>query len=124
MMASYNIDRKRVYLTGWTGGASFMARYGAERADRFAALSFVSGGARPQSACPGCKIPVQVMVGTNDTSTAGVRATRDYFRQCGHTVDYRQVRGRRGDLSGFLRRGGSLLIVDWLLKHYNRCGHW
>ena len=61
--AELPIDRRRVYVSGFSNGANFAARVGADRAGRIAAAAHSGGGlteVRPRS------VPTSVTVGSRD----------------------------------------------------------
>ena len=68
---TYNIDAKRIYVTGLSNGASMSYRLACERPDRIAAIAPVSGGLAQQM-MPSCAatshrpIPLFAIHGTND----------------------------------------------------------
>lgn len=65
LQAGLTIDRRRVYASGFSNGASFAARLAVERSDKLAAAAFSAGGlTSPQS--PARPVPTYVTVGTFD----------------------------------------------------------
>ncbi|HEX8119786.1 MAG TPA: PHB depolymerase family esterase [Solirubrobacteraceae bacterium] len=55
------IDRRRVYATGFSNGASFSARVGCDLAGRVAAIAPVAGSFKAQDACPRRRGPMPTL---------------------------------------------------------------
>lgn len=122
--ASYNIDLNRVYLTGWSGGATYMAEYAPRRTDRFAAFVFIAGGDYVNANCRSCKTPVKLIVGENDGLKPLVRRTRNFFQNCNHPVDYQELAGKGHNLAPWLQGGAANDVLDWMLGQSTTCGSW
>jgi polyhydroxybutyrate depolymerase len=60
------VDRNRIYLTGFSNGASMTFRMGIELPDRFAALAPVSGHCWHKDITPKRPVPMMFIVGTAD----------------------------------------------------------
>jgi len=60
------VDRNRIYLTGFSNGASMTFRMGIELADRFAAIAPVSGHCWNKNITPKRPVPMLFIVGTAD----------------------------------------------------------
>ena len=65
MGGQFQIDRQRVYASGFSNGAGFAARLAVERSDVFAAAAF-SAGALPAAQTPARPIPTWLTLGTLD----------------------------------------------------------
>lgn len=63
---SYNIDRAREYITGWSGGADFLGWYALDQASRFAAANFVVGGVPYFQGCPSRNLAAYFLMGSDD----------------------------------------------------------
>jgi polyhydroxybutyrate depolymerase len=66
--AQYHIDRKRVYVAGFSQGAGMTHLVGCAYADKFAAIAPVSGNI-PATCKPAQPIPMFLTFGTNDIAT-------------------------------------------------------
>ena len=64
---SYSIDPKRIYVTGFSNGASMTFRLGAELADRIAAIAPHSGTCWTEALSPAAAVSVCYLTGTSDT---------------------------------------------------------
>ncbi len=85
----YNVERNRIYLAGFSGGAYFLASYAPRHTDRFAGVLYMGGGSGQQDGCPPCKMPAFFLLGANDGShLSSSRDTEQFFRGCGHEVQY------------------------------------
>lgn len=65
--SSYSIDSRRIYVTGFSNGASMTFRLGAELADRVAAIAPHSGTCWSDSVSPARGVSVCYLTGTSDT---------------------------------------------------------
>jgi polyhydroxybutyrate depolymerase len=70
LTAEYDIDPKRVYMTGFSNGAAMAYRFACEQANKVAAVAPVSGG-MPRAVAERCRngrpVPILVMHGTKDS---------------------------------------------------------
>lgn len=66
MVAGYNVDAKRVYVTGHSNGAMMAYRLGVEMGDRLAAIAPVAGSIFSGTGKPKSSIPVLIIHGTAD----------------------------------------------------------
>lgn len=64
--ADHRIDRQRVFVTGFSNGASMAYRVGAELADRVAAIAPVAGASWGESLSPSRPISLLYITGTAD----------------------------------------------------------
>ncbi len=64
---SYSIDPKRIYVTGFSNGASMTFRLGAELADHVAAIAPHSGTCWTEVLSPAAAVSVCYLTGTSDT---------------------------------------------------------
>ena len=67
LAADYRIDRRRIFVTGFSNGASMAFRVGAELADRVAAVAPVAGACWLESPQPTRGISLCAITGTADT---------------------------------------------------------
>lgn len=117
--ARYPIDAKRVFLSGWSGGASYMGWHAAGLPKVFAALVHHGGGVAPNRArCPSTRTPVYFLVGAQNPLHGLAKDLRDYYTRCGHEVKWDLVpnAGHPEELAALEpRRAGQ--VLDWLLAH-------
>jgi len=69
VLAQYNIDQDRIWITGWSGGATFLGYYAILRQDILAAVVYHMGGGGGGSYSPpagSCKIPARFVIGSAD----------------------------------------------------------
>jgi poly(3-hydroxybutyrate) depolymerase len=110
------VDAERIWIVGWSGGASYIGLR-AQQIDRsFAAVVVEGGGVPPAPA--GCSTPkasVHFLVGdANPLHGLAVRL-RDYYLGCGHEVIWTLIHG--ADHEGERRAASSrrAAILDWLV---------
>ena len=88
-----DVDRKRVYITGMSMGASFVHELASARSSKIAAAVAHSGSASSQLKCDR-PLPIMIVVGANETTT--LDASRQYahkYRNRGHVVELLVVQG-------------------------------
>lgn len=68
MIADRNVDKDRVYVTGFSNGAMISHRIAAELSDKIAAAAAVSGSVFKSSPLPKGKVAILLIHGTADTS--------------------------------------------------------
>lgn len=67
LSADYSIDPKRIYVVGFSNGASMALRVGAELSDRVAAIAAVAGACWTETPKPTRGISLCYITGTTDT---------------------------------------------------------
>ena len=88
------IDRKHVYLVGWSGGGSYMGYRATAWSSRFAALVIHGGGMAPATNdCPDPGLPVYFLVGDRNPLHKLAKALRSYFDSCKQDVVWDLVAG-------------------------------
>lgn len=89
-LAEYNIDRKRMYLTGISMGGYATWVYGAQQADRFAALMPICGGGYPEDAKALASIPIWAFHGAKDEVVLPRESQKmvEAVKEAGGTVTY------------------------------------
>jgi len=93
--AAYNIDPKRIYLTGLSLGGFATWIYGAHHADLFAALIPICGGGNPGDAGVLATLPIWAFHGTDDTAVP-VLKTRimvEALKKAGGNIKYTEYPG-------------------------------
>lgn len=89
LLGLYNIDQDRIWVTGWSGGATFLSYYAIKRQDILAAVVFYMGGGGGGSYSPApnsCKIPCRWVVGTNDFLYSMAKKKYNALTQSGHAT--------------------------------------
>lgn len=118
----YPVDARRVFLSGWSGGASYMGWHAAKLPEIFAALVHHGGGVAPNRAvCPSEKTPVYFLVGAQNPLHKLAQDLRDYYTRCGHELKWDLVpnAGHPEELAALdTARAGR--ILDWLVAHPRR----
>ena len=115
LAARHAIDRERLWIAGWSGGAAYMGMHTQEFERTFAALVIHGGGIWPsRSGCAPEKAPVTFLIGDQNPLHAHVLKLRDHYEECGNEVVMMLLRGaeHEGEWSALDKRGGE--ILDWL----------
>lgn len=114
--AAWDVDAKRVYATGYSGGASYLSRLIVDRPSMFAAVSLVAGGLRPVSTCADPKTPVHLFIGSLDTMLGSeVEPLRVWLEQCGHATRWRLEQGMtHQSILSVLHHSGAESVLTWL----------
>ena len=87
--ARYPIDERRIFLSGWSGGASYIGWHAPELSQKLAGLVLHGGGvAPPTRECPKSLAPVYFLVGDQNPLHHLAKDLRDYFERCGNAVTW------------------------------------
>jgi predicted esterase len=109
------IDKKRMWLVGWSGGASYMGYRTQELEKTFAALVLHGGGIPPaDGVCGQDKRPVFFVVGDGNPLHHLARSLRDHYAACGHEVRWSLLprADHAGEWRGLDAHGQA--IATWL----------
>jgi hypothetical protein len=124
--AKQTIDRSRVYLAGWSGGATYIAMKNPDWFPRFAALSLAGGGTHPhgQDCFPnagGACAPVTYLMGSGNPLFSLAEEARRGFERCGHALDFQLLPGvdHSGEWRAYQTRVAK--IAWWLLEQREGC---
>jgi poly(3-hydroxybutyrate) depolymerase len=81
------IDHSRIYLVGWSGGATFIGKHLHAWPRMFAAAVIHGGGVPPRDeACLDRAFPAYFLVGDRNPGHGGAKRLRAYFERCGQEV--------------------------------------
>jgi poly(3-hydroxybutyrate) depolymerase len=111
-----SIDPARVYLIGWSGGASYIGWRAAAWGAKFAALVLHGGGMAPAGPdCATTRLPVYFLVGDKNPLHYLARDLRHYFDGCNQQVVWDVIHGADyGREEAALTRKKADAILDWL----------
>jgi hypothetical protein len=108
-------DRNRLFLVGWSGGATYIGWHVQTLQKSFAALVIHGGGAPPSgAACTDPKRPVYFLVGDKNPLHGLAVVLRDRLDACKNDVTWDLVRGadHEGEWRALGERGPA--VVAWL----------
>ncbi len=110
------IDPARVYLVGWSGGASYIGRRVQAWSARIAALVLHGGGLPPaEDGCPEHGLPAYFLVGDKNPLHQLAVRLRGYLDGCEQDVTWDLVRGAdHGKEEAALTAKKAAAILDWL----------
>jgi poly(3-hydroxybutyrate) depolymerase len=112
------LDRGRIYLAGWSGGASYMSNFAASWAHEFAAVVVHGGGQETTAGCPARALPAYFLVGDENPDHASHERYRDYFTRCNQEVRWDVIDGANHALEdAALDPTKANTILDWLAEH-------
>lgn len=90
----HRIDASRIYLVGWSGGATFIGEHLQVWPSLFAAVVIHGGGVEPEhDDCPDRPFPAYFLVGDKNPAHGGEKRLRAYFTECKQEVRWDLVRG-------------------------------
>lgn len=114
------IDPARIYLVGWSGGASYMGIRITEWTDTFAAIVIHGGGVAPDASdCPARDLPAYFLVGDRNPLHWRAKDLRAYFDACKQDVTWDLIAGAAHDKeAAALTSKKANAILDWLDAHH------
>ena len=96
VLTLYNIDQDRIWITGWSGGSTFLSTYAIKRQDILAAVAYHMGGGGGGAYSPpagSCKIPARFVIGDQDFLYSLAQAHYNTLKQNGHDVVWVELPG-------------------------------
>lgn len=110
------IDMSRVYLAGWSGGATYIGKRMPAWSTMFSAVVIHGGGVPPRTPrCPDRSFPAYFLVGDRNPGHRGAKRLRDYFENCGQHVQWDLVPGgNHADEDAALTPEKADAILRWL----------
>jgi len=114
-----DIDPRRIYLVGWSGGATYLGRHAqAWEAAGIAAIVFHGGGHQPYEDACVARLPAYFLVGDHNPLHSLMKDLRAYFDRCKQDVAWDLVAGGDHDREErALDREKADLILDWMAAH-------
>jgi len=123
--ARYPVDRARVYLSGWSGGATYIGLFAPSFSPRFAAMNLSGGGVPPgnRSTCAACPTPVHYLMGDRNPLFSLAQGTRAYLEGCRHELTWDGLAGANhaAELRAYSSLEKTRAILAWFSAHPNGC---
>jgi predicted esterase len=114
--AEYDIDERRMYFMGVSGGADYLGWWAPTYYDKVAAVGLVVGGAQYVTKCPpaSCKYGTYFISGTGDFSRGYVIPAENWYLSCGHEVEERVEQGvGHAGFDLLVQYGYNQRLWDW-----------
>ena len=110
------IDPARIYLAGWSGGATYLGMRAMAWSSVFAGVVFHGGGQAPTGeGCPAPALPAYFLVGDANPLHALAVDLRAWFDGCAQEVTWDLIkRGDHDKEERALTKTKALAILDWL----------
>lgn len=113
-----DVDPERVWIAGWSGGASYLGMRAFELSDRYAALAFNGGGLSPlTSKCPARALPAYFLVGDKNPLHHLAKELRASLDACAAEVvwDLRSGKDHAGEWKALEKDADKVLA--WFEAH-------
>jgi predicted esterase len=109
------IDRERMWIVGWSGGASYIGFRTQEIERSFAAIVLHGGGVPPaRGICPTTSAPIYFLVGdANPLHSLAVRL-RDHYETCKNDLTWMLLKGADHEGERRALPAHREAILDWL----------
>jgi len=91
LVSHHGLDPDRVWIVGWSGGATYLGYHLAHLGTRYAAVGFLGGGIAGPGGCPKQKLPVYVVAGDKSPYFTMVRGLRNHLDDCKLPVTWKQL---------------------------------
>jgi poly(3-hydroxybutyrate) depolymerase len=110
------IDSSRIYLVGWSGGATYIGQHLQHWPRLFAAVVIHGGGVPPRSReCPTRPFPAYFLVGDHNPTHGATKRLRAYFDACDQELIWDLQPGANHDKEdAALTREKASAILRWL----------
>ena len=119
------VDASRIYLVGWSGGATYVGKNVQHWPRMFAAVVIHGGGVPPRSReCLDRPFPAYFLVGDRNPGHGAARRLRSYFDACQQAVNWDlQPGANHKEEDAALTRDKADAILRWL-ETRRRAGAW
>jgi poly(3-hydroxybutyrate) depolymerase len=115
VQSSLEIDPARIYLAGWSGGATYIGMHAPAWPEVFAGVVIHGGGHAPSAECPARALPAYFLVGNANPLHHGAVDLRGWFDGCAYDVTWDLVkRGDHDKEERALTKAKAIAILDWL----------
>ncbi len=119
MIANYNIDESRIYVTGMSLGAYGTMKYASKYPERIAAAIAICGGGEEREACALTNIPIKLIHGDKDfiVPLRESKKIMTAIQKCDKAapVELQVVKGgTHGSVEDLYRH---IDLYNWLLEH-------
>lgn len=109
------IDPARIYLAGWSGGATYIGMHAPAWTELFAGVVLHGGGHPPDAECAVRSLPAYFLVGDANPLHALAKDLRAWFDACHADVAWDLVkRGDHDKEERALTKAKAMAILDWL----------
>jgi len=112
---AYPVDRVRMFVSGWSGGASYIGWHAQDFARVFAGIVVHGGGVKPRLAtCAERAPPVYFLVGSANPLHDMAKDLRAYFDRCHHEVvwDLLPRKGHPEELAALDRARADAILTQ------------
>jgi poly(3-hydroxybutyrate) depolymerase len=119
LAARTRIDMSRVYLAGWSGGATYIGKKLPGWESMFAGIVIHGGGVPPSDDdCPTRRLPAYFLVGDKNPTHGATRRLREYLERCDQDVRWDLIPGANHPKEDeALTPEKAAEILQWLESH-------
>lgn len=109
------LDSARMYIAGWSGGATYLGMMAPHWQRRFAAVVFHGGGQPPHADdCPR-ELPAYFLVGDENPAHPAAVRLREYWKRCGQELAWDLLDGaNHAKEDAALDANKAMVILEWL----------
>lgn len=119
-----SIDSDRIWIAGWSGGASFLGYHYPRLAEHYAAVIFAGGGMPPAvNTCAPCSPPAYFLLGDKNPLHHLAKGLHESIHACTKDVTWDLLPGKDhgGEWRTFNDKSKIGELLDWLAKHPRNC---